>query len=190
MSSPLQFPMEDITLYDFMFNGHDRNDLDDRDDTQGDQVWFLDATTHESLTRRQVRARTDALAIGLQIHFYSKLSRRTFATNPGLSSVVSLVTPNDIDFGTVVWACHKLGYTVAPSNATVTIDELVHQLRLTQASFIVAHPSALDRVLAAASQAGLPEDHIIALSRYEMLSSVKLVHTQSPFPDLTSYACL
>ena len=177
MASSIQLPMEDITLYDFMFNEqHERRDLDH--ETQEEQVWFLDVTTHQRFTRRQIRARTDALAIGLQVHFYSKLSRRTFSTNPGVGPVVSLVTPNDIDFGTVAWACHKLGYTVAPSNAAITADELVHQLRLTQASLIVAHPSAMERVLAAASQVGLPEDHIIALSRCDALSPTELLYTQ------------
>ncbi|KIM79852.1 hypothetical protein PILCRDRAFT_40917, partial [Piloderma croceum F 1598] len=69
--------------------------------------------------------------------------------------VVSLISPNDIDYGTCVWASHKLGCTIDPSNAGSTVDELTYQLRLSGSTAVIAHPNALVNVLAAANVVGL-----------------------------------
>ncbi len=167
MATAFKLPEQDITLYDFIFSH----------DARADQFWFLDATTGESYTRSQVKDRTDALALGLQLRLESQTSRDAYTASPSTEPVVSIVSPNDIDYGIVVWACHLLGYTVAPSSAVATVDELVHQFRLTNARLIIAHPSTLERVLAAASEVGLPEDHVIALCRYcgHYLLDIRLV---------------
>ena len=165
MAAVFELPEQDITLYDFIFSHS----------APADQSWFLDAATGESYTRCQVKDRTDALALGLQLHLDPKISLD--ASSPGVGLVVAIVSPNDIDYGVAVWACHRLGYTVAPSNAIATVDELVHQFRLTNASLIIAHPSTLERVLPAVSQVGLTEDRLIVLSRYcgHYLSHIWLV---------------
>ncbi|KZV78649.1 acetyl-CoA synthetase-like protein, partial [Exidia glandulosa HHB12029] len=79
--------------------------------------------------------------------------------------VISLISPNDVDFGTVIWAAHKLGCTVAPSNAGATAEELIHQLRLSGATFVIAHPASLSRALSAAAACGIPPQRVVILSR-------------------------
>src|SRR5258708_407866 len=110
-------PAEDITLYDFMFNR-----------PLGDQPWFLDGITGEVRTPTVLKERVIALALGLQKHLgLSHLSTRRHDSNYTIGPVVSIVSTNDVDFVTAVWASHLAGATVAPSNASGTVDELSHQ---------------------------------------------------------------
>lgn len=117
-------PTADITLPDFILSST----------TDSLAPWFLDAHTGESRTRAALLARVDALAHGLQTHL------GVFPTSiRGIGPVVSLVLPNIVDFPTAVWAAHRAGATVAPSSASATVDELVHQFRLVGTFAIFAH---------------------------------------------------
>ncbi|KAF8333616.1 uncharacterized protein EI90DRAFT_3280444 [Cantharellus anzutake] len=148
-------PTEDITLYDFMFNR-----------SFGNNPWFLDAITGEARTGADLKERVDALALGLQKHLgLSYASTRRNDPNYTVGPVFSLVSTNDVDFGTVIWASHLLGATVAPSNAGGTIDELTHQLRLSGAQVIFAHPTTLERSLTAAHAVGIKDECVIVLAR-------------------------
>ncbi|KAF9502656.1 hypothetical protein BS47DRAFT_1249214, partial [Hydnum rufescens UP504] len=79
--------------------------------------------------------------------------------------VIAIVSPNDIDFASCVWASHRIGCTVAPCNASSTVDELIHQFRLSRTTAIFAHPSTLDRVLEAAHSLSIPSSKIVVLAR-------------------------
>lgn len=159
MSDDPVLPAQDITLYDFMFASAP---------IHGDQPWFMDAITGEIRTPSVMKQRVDALALGLKLRLGAGLhlsptvkSSSSYLVGP----VISLVSLNDIDFATAVWATHKLGCIVAPHNAGSTADELTHQLRLCGAQTIIAHPSTLDRVRIAARAAGIAEERIIVLAR-------------------------
>lgn len=155
---------KDSTLYDFMLGSkYERSD----------QPWFIDALSGDTRTLASVKERTDALALGLQGCIYRELGCENVAipsnTKIDLSyvvgPVVSLVSTNDVDYGTCVWASHKLGCTIAPSNASSTVDELTHQFRLSGATTIIAHPKALAKVLDAAHIVGISTERIIVLAR-------------------------
>lgn len=110
---------DDPSLYDFMFGMATV--------APEEQAWFIDNHTGKHMTRGQIKARTDALAIGLQLHLSLGLPHSfPTASHPGceIFDVVSLISINSVDFGPVIWASHKLGCTVAPSNATSTPQEL------------------------------------------------------------------
>lgn len=108
----------EISLYNFMFNSSSADH---------EQPWFIDASSGEKFVRTQVKARTDFLAAGLQA--YLSLGRDSKAPEVSevdyeIHDVVCVVSSNSVDFGPVVWASHKLGCTVASSNASSTSEEL------------------------------------------------------------------
>ena len=160
----------DGTLYDFMLGSkYERSD----------QPWFIDALSGETRTSASVKERTDSLALGLQASLSRELIHNNVLTSSTTGTdlpyvvrlVVSLVSPNDIDYATCVWASHKLGCTVAPSNAGATVEELTYQLRLSRATAIIAHPNTLAKVLAAAKVVGISAENIFVLARGQVANS-------------------
>lgn len=112
---------DDISLYNFMFEDPASTSNDN------DQSWFIDAETGEVWTKTQIQRRTDSLALGLQASFSLGVLPHSLApSHPGaeIRDVVSIVSPNCVDFAPIVWASHKLGCTVSPSNASGTPEEL------------------------------------------------------------------
>ncbi|KAH8827518.1 hypothetical protein DL96DRAFT_1419221, partial [Flagelloscypha sp. PMI_526] len=157
--------------------------------------WFIDARSNQTWTGAEVKERTDALALGLQAELSLGLNDNpSYSPRGDVREVVSLITPNDIDFGVVVWALHRIGCTVAPSNISSTAQELQHQLQLSRASAIVVHPSALERTIEAAQSCNIPNDRIILLSRTALPgtisteSLIELGKTLSP-ENLTERPC-
>ena len=150
------------TLYDFMFDS--KYEL-------SDQLWFIDALSGETRTRANVKNRTDSLALGLQACLSQELNSDTVSSNIKdelpytVGPVVSLISTNNVDYGACVWASHKLGYTVAPSNAGSTVDELTHQLRISGAMAVIVHPKALVKVLEAACVVGISAERIFVLAQ-------------------------
>jgi acyl-CoA synthetase (AMP-forming)/AMP-acid ligase II len=149
------------TLYDFMFDS--KHEL-------SDQPWFIDALSSETQTRDSVKNRTDSLALGLQASLSLELNCDNVSSNIKdelpytVGPVVSLISTNDVDYGACVWASHKLGCTVAPSNAGSTVDELTHQLRISGAIAVIVHPKALAKVLEAACVVGISAERIFVLA--------------------------
>jgi acyl-CoA synthetase (AMP-forming)/AMP-acid ligase II len=91
-----------------------------------DQPWFIDAETGRKFTGTAIKSRTDALALGLNSLIRLESTSNTFKPHQdcGIRDVVGVVSPNCLDFGTVVWAAHKLGCTVASIFGGSTVDEL------------------------------------------------------------------
>jgi acyl-CoA synthetase (AMP-forming)/AMP-acid ligase II len=154
---------KDATLYDFMLGSKYEG---------SDQPWFVDALSGEVRTHANVKERTDALALGLQTCLFQEHSCTTMLSSSNITTdsyatgpVVSLISTNDIDYGTCVWASHKLGCTVAPSNSGSTVDELTHQLRLCNATAIIAHPTTLVKVMEAIHIVGISAKRIFILAR-------------------------
>lgn len=149
---------ENDTLYDFMLGA--------KPVEHSSQPWFIDSVTGETRTRADVKQRTDALALGMQTHLFGETGCiATTKDKYNLGPVVSIFALNDIDFPACVWACHKLGCAVAPTNGSSTADEYAHQLRLANATAIIAHPGTLEKALEAGRSAGIPAERIILLAR-------------------------
>ncbi|KAJ6483680.1 hypothetical protein DFH09DRAFT_949606 [Mycena vulgaris] len=130
-----------------------------------EQPWFVDAKSGCTLTGSQVKRRADALAQGLS----SLLGLGISSSNGnhqkhGICDVVAIVTPNSLDFGTVVWASHKLGCTVACINGGSTVDELKHQLSLSGATTVFSHEESFERVIQAAQACHIPTSRMVAIS--------------------------
>ncbi|KAF9516671.1 hypothetical protein BS47DRAFT_622830 [Hydnum rufescens UP504] len=158
----MHLPSHDTTLYDFMLGALTPSACD--------TPWFIDAFTGETFTAGYVKKRTDALATGLQERLdlsvpVQKEQPSTPVRPFSLGPVIAIVSPNDIDFASCVWASHRIGCTVAPCNASSTVDELIHQFRLSRTTAIFAHPSTLDRVLEAAHSLSIPSSKIVVLAR-------------------------
>ncbi|KAJ7776523.1 hypothetical protein DFH07DRAFT_798438 [Mycena maculata] len=151
-----------MSLYDFMFTV---------ESSSLDQPWFVDSATGRSVTGRAIKARSDALAQGL----WSLLELGAIAStlksheDCGIRDVVGVVSPNSLDFGTVVWASHKLGCTVASINGGSTADELKHQFSLSGTRSVFAHIETLEAVIRAAEQCNIPPSRIVVISDMEDL---------------------
>ncbi|KAJ7935443.1 amp dependent CoA ligase [Mycena leptocephala] len=81
----------------------------------------------------------------------------------GENQVVMLCSPNHVDYPVAMWAPHYLGAIFTGANPSSTPAELVYQLKLTEATMIIAHSLTLETALKAAKLAGLPSDRVIIL---------------------------
>ncbi|KAJ7909503.1 hypothetical protein B0H13DRAFT_1877662 [Mycena leptocephala] len=145
-----------MSLYNFMF-------------TEGswmDQPWFIDAETGRKFTGTAIKSRTDALALGLNSLIRLESTSNTFKPHQdcGIRDVVGVVSPNCLDFGTVVWAAHKLGCTVASIFGGSTVDELKYQFSLSGSRTVFTHIDALQRVIRAADECSISLSRIVVIS--------------------------
>ncbi|KAJ7214323.1 hypothetical protein GGX14DRAFT_610650, partial [Mycena pura] len=126
------------------------------------QPWFIDSDTNSKVTGVMLKTRVDALARGLQsawgLGVYS--SDLEQHREYGIRDVVGVVSRNSLDFGTMIWACHKGGATVACVSAGGTVGEVQHQLSLSGARAALVHIDSLDVVLQAAEQCAIEMDQI------------------------------
>lgn len=148
--------------------------------TFGEQPAIIDGTTGTTRTYAELTAGVDALAahlVGLGL-------------TPG--QLVALVSPNDLDYATVLLAALKLGLTVSPMNPTLTADEMELQLRDAHVAMVVGSPLCPQAHEAAARVASVrqilslgPELGEIVSSRPEIASSGQL---PPAFPSPTADA--
>ena len=96
--------------------------------TFGEQPAIIDGTTGATRTYAELTAGVDALAAHLA----------GLGLTPG--QLVALVSPNDLDYATVLLAALKLGLTVSPMNPTLTADEMEVQLRDADIAMVVGSP--------------------------------------------------
>lgn len=54
-----------------------------------------------------------------------------------------------------LWTCHR------GANPAYTADELLHQIQVTAATLVIAHPVSLRTAVAAARQAGIPDTRVV-----------------------------
>lgn len=115
-------------------------------------VIFVDSETSRSYTYDDVRSAAIAFGQGL---------KATWNWKKG--DVLSLFTPNNIDFPVITWGCHWAGGIVSPANPANTVDELAFQLKDAGVKAIATQLSCLATVKAAARKVGVPEDRIILI---------------------------
>lgn len=96
--------------------------------TFGEQPAIIDGTTGAARTYSELAAGVDALAAHLA----------GLGLTPG--QLVALVSPNDLDYATVLLAALKLGLSVSPMNPTLTADEMEVQLRDAHIAMVVGSP--------------------------------------------------
>ncbi|KAM6498476.1 amp dependent CoA ligase [Amanita muscaria] len=123
--------------------------------------WFIEDHSGRKVLGDEVRQRTYDLAYAL---------RATLQLKDG--DVVCLFSVNDIDYLPAIWGVHLAGGVITPSNPGYTVDELVQQLKLSEATLIIAHPIFIRTAVAAARIAGLSEDRIVLLRKLPEVPNV------------------
>lgn len=104
--------LSEMSLVDFIFGPNFSGQ---------DLPWYTDALTGQSWTGGQIKARVQSLAGAFQSELGLGSDAGPSRSQLGyLQDVVSLVSPNDIDFSTVIWA--------GASPTPFFFDELLSQL--------------------------------------------------------------
>ncbi|KDQ25720.1 hypothetical protein PLEOSDRAFT_1113549 [Pleurotus ostreatus PC15] len=119
---------------------------------RGDYPCLIEESSGRSITYTELRERTFALANGLQQRF-------AFGDN----DIALICSPNHVDYPTTIWAIHRLGGIFTGASPNSTREEIVYQLKKSEASLIFVHSDSLDLVLAAAKTIQFPDDRIITL---------------------------
>ncbi|KAI8388050.1 uncharacterized protein BYT42DRAFT_558759 [Radiomyces spectabilis] len=117
--------------------------------TSSSQPILIDATTNKTITYGQLKDSVLRFAAGLQ----DKCDFRK-------GDILLLYSPNQIDYSIPLMGTIAAGGITSPANPAYNVDELVHQLEDTKSKVLIAHPSNLDRALAAAQRVGLPKDRV------------------------------
>ncbi|OAL51880.1 4-coumarate-CoA ligase-like protein [Pyrenochaeta sp. DS3sAY3a] len=79
------------------------------------------------------------------------------------NDVLALYAPNDIDIPPVIYGAFFAGGIVTPANPGYSKDELVYQLKNSEAKALVTTKKFLNTALAAASEVGIPADRVLLL---------------------------
>ncbi|KAG9315617.1 phenylacetyl-CoA ligase [Chiua virens] len=112
--------------------------------------WIIEDQTGRAVGYEEIRARVFGLANGLKQRFFIKED-----------DVVSIFSPNHIDYLVAIWATHRLGAIMSGANPQYTPDELGYQIQAIKASIIITHPESLPVALSAAQANKLPVDRIV-----------------------------
>jgi acyl-CoA synthetase (AMP-forming)/AMP-acid ligase II len=99
---------------------------------------YIDAVTGQKRTYGEVRKRTRSLASAL----------RNLGLKPG--DVVTLFSPNSIDYAINCFAIIGCGATVSPVSSAMNPTELRHTLETAQSKFIISHSALIQTARAAA----------------------------------------
>ncbi|CAG8662257.1 10304_t:CDS:2, partial [Funneliformis mosseae] len=114
-----------------------------------DKPIFIDGLTDKKLTFAELKSNAKKFAAGLQDKVGFKRG-----------DVLSIFSPNQVDYPTVIFGTIAAGGKVSPANPTYTAEEFASQLKDCGASIIVAHPHVLHAVIKAAAEANIPESKI------------------------------
>ncbi|CAI2174496.1 11998_t:CDS:2, partial [Funneliformis geosporum] len=122
-----------------------------------DKPIFIDGLTDKKLTFAELKSNAKKLAAGLQDKVGFKRD-----------DVLSIFSPNQVDYATVIFGTIAAGGKVSPSNPTSTAEEFAFQLKDCEASVIVAHPHFLHVVIKAAAAVNIPESKIFLFGDEEV----------------------
>ncbi|KAI0708462.1 hypothetical protein C8Q76DRAFT_744468 [Earliella scabrosa] len=176
---PLVLPRDDLTLPQFVL---DNIDVHQTKPKRPDNVpCFIDEGTGRRTHLPEIRSRTHALARTL---------KGRWGIGPG--NIVSIYSPNELDYPVVAWAVHRLGATVAAHSAALTVEELVYQLEIARPVLLVTHPGVLGVAQSAASRLGIAQERLILLEGHlaptvSLPSISSLVEEHEKYPEYTEY---
>ncbi|KAI9307111.1 hypothetical protein BJ944DRAFT_281646 [Cunninghamella echinulata] len=75
--------------------------------------------------------------------------------------VLAIFAPNSIDYVFPVLGTVAANGAVSPTNPRYSVNELTHQLKLSKAKILLAHPENIDIALKAAENVGIPKSNIL-----------------------------
>lgn len=121
-----------------------------------DKAVFIDAITHKKITFGDLKRDTKRFAAGLQDHGFKR------------GDVLCIYSPNQVDYGTVIFGCLAAGGKVSPANCAYTAKELTCQLLDSGASIIIAHPNTISTAIEASIDAKIPKSNIFVFGDHEI----------------------
>lgn len=131
-------------------------------------VLFVDTATEKRLTFRELRAAAEPFGRGLLEHWKWRKG-----------DVVAMMTPNTIDIAPVTFGTLFAGGVACPFSYLYTVDELVSQLKSSEAKALVTNVACLGVACKAASKVGLPFDRILLVGdadpkgNFQLFSSLR-----------------
>ncbi|CCM02960.1 uncharacterized protein FIBRA_05075 [Fibroporia radiculosa] len=127
--------------------------------------WLIEDSSGRKVWKEEIYSRTDALANSLSARW-----------KIGENDVVSIFSPNSVDYPVIIWAVHRLGAIVSPLNPTQTAEELKHQLKSTSPKLLLAHSSNYATALAAAQIVGIAPDRVVLVDTASGLKDPAVRH--------------
>ncbi|GAA5901354.1 hypothetical protein JCM8208_001774 [Rhodotorula glutinis] len=173
-------PQQALSIYDFLFapkaaafEGSSGARLE-RPDPTG-RTWLIDAASSRQYTFEQTRTRTDDLA------------RAFHAKGLKAGETVLVFSPNDLDYGPVIWGAFRQGGIVSAANPSYLPDELALQIEIVNkhhpVRFLVVHPDSIETAVKACEKSGL-STKMIVLIRSPSDSPANTKSLASGFPTL------
>ncbi|CDO68622.1 hypothetical protein BN946_scf184996.g53 [Trametes cinnabarina] len=148
-SVPYVEPRDDITLPQLVFSETFQHPTKPAE--YGNYPCFIEEDTGRKVYLAEINHRADALA-------------RAFSS---LYNILSLYSPNHVDYLALTCATQKLGGIVAALSASLTADEVAYQLTVARPSLLVAHLETLPAALEAAKAVNLPASRIVVLDGHK-----------------------
>ncbi|RAL07362.1 acetyl-CoA synthetase-like protein [Aspergillus homomorphus CBS 101889] len=149
--------------------------LDPQEDYEADLPLFIDTQdSAQSLNREQFTLLVRTLITGFQ------------AQGLAQGDCVLLHTGNHILYTALFLAVIGAGGVYMGSNPHSSADELTHLIQLTHPRLIITEPSALTTVQDVASQASIPENHILLCDDPALTTAVIYTQTHTLLPTTPS----
>ncbi|RIA84359.1 hypothetical protein C1645_879964 [Glomus cerebriforme] len=151
---------------------------------------FIDYKTDKRLTFAGLKSDSKKFAAGLQ----DKLNFKR-------GDVLSILSPNQIDYATVIFGTLVAGGIVSPSNPMSTVKDYTIQLKDSGASVIIVHPLFLSVAINAAKEANIPESKIFLFgdekinkilpynSLFGEREAIPIEYTPEEVKTTTAYLC-
>ncbi|KAI7091120.1 acetyl-CoA synthetase-like protein [Hortaea werneckii] len=144
--------------------------------TRNDIGSYINAETKERLDFFDVKEKATHLCTALRRHY-------------GLQAgeTVSLFSTNSIWYPVAMWATVRAGGRVNGAKPAYNADEMAFALKTASTRILFTLPHSLDVAIKAASQANLPQDHIILLegtkAGFRNIQDLITLGAQSPNPE-------
>ncbi|KAF5366533.1 hypothetical protein D9758_008940 [Tetrapyrgos nigripes] len=175
LASPLYSVPDNLTIPQFLF---DKNPLGflrgaQSVDVSTTQPCMIDEISGRQITFSQAKSRSDALARALKSKY-----------NLSENAIVSVFSPNHMDYPICIWATHRLGAIVSPMSASLTESELEYHLGLVKCTIMFVHHDCLpvaSKAIRAAGQDGI-RLVIIGNSDSGLVTVDQLAREGSSFP--------
>ncbi|PKY14579.1 acetyl-CoA synthetase-like protein [Rhizophagus irregularis] len=174
-----------VGIYQFIYPD-EKNVSDDKND----KTVFIDGLTDKKLTLNELKSNSKKFAAGLQDKINFKRG-----------DVLSIFSPNQVDYVTVIFGTIAAGGVVSPANPTYTVEEYTFQLKDSGSSVIVTHPLFLQVAVKAATAAKIPESNIFLFgdekineilpytSLFGDREAIPLEYTPEEVKNTTAYIC-